>query len=63
MQRVNPSPSLFADLYQLTMAQALWQSGTTAEGTFSLYFRKHLPRRAFYVFAGLHQSLEHLHCG
>ena len=60
MQRVNPSPSLFADLYQLTMAQALWQSGTTAEATFILYFREHLPGRAFYVFAGLHQSLEHL---
>ncbi len=60
MKRANPSPSLFADLYQLTMAQALWQSGTTAEGTFSLYFRKHLPGRAFYVFAGLQQALEHL---
>ncbi len=60
MQRANPSPSLFADLYQLTMAQALWQSGTTAEATFSLYFRKHLPGRAYYVFAGLQQAMEHL---
>ena len=60
MQRANPSSSLFADLYQLTMAQALWQSGTTAEATFSLYFRKHLPGRAYYVFAGLQQALEHL---
>ncbi len=60
MQRVDPSPSLFADLYQLTMAQALWQSGTTAKATFSLYFREHLPGRAFYVFAGLHEALEHL---
>ena len=60
MQRANSSPSLFADLYQLTMAQALWQSETTSEATFSLYFRKHLPGRAFYVFAGLQQALEHL---
>ena len=60
MQRASPSPSLFADLYQLTMAQALWQSGTTAEATFSLYFRRHLPGRAFYVFAGLQQALDHL---
>ena len=60
MKRANPSPSLFADLYQLTMAQALWQSGTTAEATFSLFFRKHLPGRAYYVFAGLQQALEHL---
>ena len=60
MKRAKPSSSLFADLYQLTMAQALWQSGTTAEATFSLYFRNHLPGRAYYVLAGLQQALEHL---
>ena len=60
MQRANPSSSLFADLYELTMAQALWQSGKTATATFSLYFRHHPPGRAYYVFAGLAPALENL---
>ena len=60
MQRAIPSSSLFADLYELTMAQALWQSGKTADATFSLYFRHHPPRRAYFVLAGIGGALHHL---
>ena len=48
-----PSSGLFTDLYQLTMAQAYWQSGKTGEATFSLFFRNHPPDRGYLVFAGL----------
>jgi len=36
MSYPEPSPALLTDLYQLTMAQAYWQAGKTADGTFSL---------------------------
>ena len=34
------SLALFTALYELTMAQAYWQSGKTAEATFSLFIRR-----------------------
>ena len=39
----NPdnADALFTDLYQLTMAQAYWKSGNTAEATFSLFIRNY----------------------
>jgi nicotinate phosphoribosyltransferase len=52
--------ALFADLYELTMAQAYWQSGHTGQATFSLFFRKHGPDRAYFVFAGLQDVLDYL---
>ena len=54
------SVGLFTDLYEITMAQAYWQSGTTAEATFSLYFRNYPPDRAYFVFAGLEDVLDYL---
>ena len=60
MPRRNLSPALFVDLYELTMAQAYWQSGMTADATFSLFFRTYPPDRAYFVFAGLADALEHL---
>jgi nicotinate phosphoribosyltransferase len=51
---------LFTDLYQLTMAQAYWQSGTTEPATFSLFFRNYPPNRAYFVFAGLADVLDYL---
>jgi nicotinate phosphoribosyltransferase len=51
---------LFTDLYELTMAQAYWQSGQTASATFSLFFRKFPPNRAYFVFAGLADVLDYL---
>ena len=54
------SQGLFSDLYQLTMGQAYWHSGTTAEATFSLFFRKYPPDRGYFVFAGLTDALEYL---
>ena len=51
---------LFTDLYQLTMAQAYWQSGVTASATFSLLFRKYPLDRAYFVFAGLPDVLDYL---
>ena len=54
------SPALFTDLYQLTMAQAYWESGTTARATFSLFFRSYPPDRAYFVLAGVQDVLEFL---
>ncbi|MCH7625752.1 MAG: nicotinate phosphoribosyltransferase [Chloroflexi bacterium] len=54
------STGLFADLYEITMAQAYRQSGTVGEATFSLFFRSYPPDRAYFVFAGLEDVLEHL---
>jgi nicotinate phosphoribosyltransferase len=51
---------LFTDFYELTMAQAYWQSGQTAPATFSLFFRKYPPDRAYFVFAGLAEVLDYL---
>jgi nicotinate phosphoribosyltransferase len=56
----EPSLGLFTDLYELTMAQAYWQSGQTAPATFSLFFRKYPPDRAYFVFAGLADVLAYL---
>ena len=54
------SQALFTDLYELTMAQAYWQSGNTARATFSLFFRNYPPDRSHFVFAGLADVLEYL---
>ena len=60
MPNFQPSPGLFTDLYQLTMAQAYWQSGTTETATFSLFFRTYPHNRGYFVFAGLADVLEYL---
>lgn len=57
---IAPSQALFTDLYELTMAQAYWQSGQTGPGTFSLFLRKNPPDRAYFVFAGLPDVLDYL---
>lgn len=54
------SPALFTDLYELTMAQAYWQSGKTADATFSLFFRRLSRDRGYFVFAGLADALDYL---
>jgi nicotinate phosphoribosyltransferase len=56
----EPSIALFTDLYELTMAQAYWQNATTAPATFSLFFRKYPPDRAYFVFGGLADVLAYL---
>ena len=53
-------PALFTDLYQLTMAQAYLQSGTTGTATFSLYFRSYQPDRAYFVLGGVEDALDYL---
>jgi nicotinate phosphoribosyltransferase len=60
MADAAPSLGLFTDLYELTMAQAYWQSGQTAPATFSLFFRKYPPDRAYFVCAGLADVLDYL---
>ena len=60
MPPAEPSQALFTDLYQLTMAQAYWQSGQTARATFSLYFREYPPDRAYFVLGGLADVLDYL---
>ena len=54
------SLALFTDLYELTMAQAYWQSGKTAQATFSLFFRNYPPNRSYFVLAGVEEVLEYL---
>jgi nicotinate phosphoribosyltransferase len=60
MKAAEPSLALFTDLYELTMAQAYWQSGQTASATFSLYIRSYPPDRGYFVFAGLADVLDYL---
>lgn len=52
--------NLFTDLYELTMAQAYWRAGVTAESRFSLFARR-MPRdRGYMLFAGLEDMLDAL---
>ncbi len=51
------SRALFADFYELTMAQAYWQHGRRETATFSLFFRTYPQHRAYAVFAGLESAL------
>lgn len=60
MNRQPCSIGLFTDLYQLTMAQAYWQSGQTGSAIFSLFFRKYPKHRAYFVAAGLGDVLDYL---
>jgi len=52
--------ALFADLYELTMAQAFYQQGMFAQATYSLFIRQYPPNRAFLVAAGLEDVLDYL---
>ncbi len=54
------SLSLFTDLYELTMAQAYWQAGVTAEACFSLFVRRLPTDRGYLMFAGLEDMLDAL---
>ena len=54
------SLSLFTDLYELTMAQAYWQAGVTAEACFSLFVRRLPTDRGYLVFAGIEDMLDAL---
>ena len=54
------SRALFADLYELTMAQAYWQHGRSETATFSLFFRTYPKDRAYAVFAGLESALAYV---
>ena len=54
------SMSLFTDLYELTMAQAYWQSGVTGEACFSMFARRLPTNRGYLVFAGLEDMLDAL---
>ena len=56
----HATPALFTDLYQLTMAQAYYRSGQSADATFSLFFRRFPANRAYYVFCGLQTALDYL---
>jgi len=60
MRPADLSLGLFTDFYELTMAQAYWQSGQTASATFSLFFRKYPPDRAYFVLVGLADVLDYL---
>ena len=56
----NRDMGLFADLYELTMAQAFFQRGMSAPATFSLFIRNYPPNRGYLVAAGLEDVLEFL---
>lgn len=52
--------NLFTDLYELTMAQAYWQAGATADARFSMFARRMPSDRGYMVFAGLEDMLDAL---
>ena len=54
------SHSLFTDLYELTMAQAYWQAGVTAQACFSLFARRLPDNRGYMLFVGLEDMLDAL---
>ena len=56
----DASQGLFTDLYELTMAQAYWQAGVSAQACFSLFVRRLPTNRGFLVFAGLDDMLDAL---
>ena len=51
---------LFADLYELTMAQAYFRHSMFAPATFSLFIREYPPNRGYLVAAGLEDVLDFL---
>ena len=59
----NPSErrdALRTDLYQLTMAAAMFKAGFEHTSTFELFTRRLHPRRGYWVAAGLEQALDYL---
>ena len=52
--------ALLTDLYELTMAQAYFQSRRMGPATFSLFVRGHVKNRGYYVAAGLEDALDFL---
>ena len=52
--------ALSTDLYELTMAQAYFQSRRMGPATFSLFVRGHVKNRGYYVAAGLEDALDFL---
>lgn len=52
--------ALLTDLYQLTMAQAYWQSRKCEPATFSLFIRAYPCDRGYFVSAGLEDVLRFL---
>jgi nicotinate phosphoribosyltransferase len=52
--------ALLTDLYQLTMAQAYFDSHHSGIATFSLFIRAYPPDRGYFVAAGLQDVLEFL---
>lgn len=56
----DASLSLFTDLYELTMAQAYWQAGVTAQACFSMFARRLPDNRGYMLFVGLEDMLDAL---
>jgi nicotinate phosphoribosyltransferase len=55
---VETSPALLTDLYELTMAEALWREGRAeVPAVFSLFVRSLPPNRGYLVAAGLDDAL------
>lgn len=52
--------ALLTDLYELTMMQAYWREGRTAEATFDLFARRLPPERNVLVACGLDDALRFL---
>lgn len=52
--------ALFTDLYELTMAQAYFRSGTTGRAAFELFYRELPGDRNYALFCGLEDVIAHL---
>ena len=57
---MNDNLALLTDLYQLTMAQAYFQSRRMATATFSLFVRSYPANRGYFVVAGLKDVCDYL---
>ncbi len=56
----HATPTLFTDLYELTMLEAYWREGLQDQATFSLFFRRLPARRNFALACGVHDVLDFL---
>jgi len=56
-ERIGP---LFTDLYELTMAASYFEQSVSALAVFSLFIRRNLPQRGYFISAGLEDVLNEL---
>jgi nicotinate phosphoribosyltransferase len=56
----NAVQPLLTDLYQISMAYAIWKSDRNSQAVFDLFFRKNPFNGEFTIFAGVQEVLKFL---